>query len=291
MAIKLKSELLVLALVAILLSPNLAKSTSQSLDTFFFAKASKNTRDEREQETESIQNLISKKISETNTTEILGLESFKKQLDEFKPNAPWVMQELLNLQLKDFFKGLELAILMLAQSQTRADYFNEKDCDDITQLYSKSLWQCTVYEIFLKNIYLKSYNKDIDLIQVTKKIASENGLIPILDIAQQLDVPQGEHHPMFVFYAFYCDCLVNQFSEAIKYSYAHINNSELYKKYCQLAVKFNKELKKQVAKLKTWSNATYDKTKFEAIYAELYEKNQQIVSLLKKQNKQADYGD
>ena len=214
-------------------------------------------------------------------------ENFQKQLQEFKPNAPWIMQELLNLPLKDFFKGFELSILTLAQSNTRNEYFNEKNNIDNNELYPKALWQCTIYEIFLKNIYLKSSDKQIDLFQVTKKIASQNGLIPILKIAQQLDIPQGTHHPMFVFYAFFCDCLVNQFSETIKIAYTYLDNPGLYKAYCGLAVKLNKQIKEKVVRLKNWSNSTYDKTKYETVYADLYEKNQQIINLLKQQSKQA----
>lgn len=214
------------------------------------------------------------------------LANFQKQLAEFKPNAPWIMQELLNLPLKDFFKGFELSILMLAQSSTRNEYFNEKNNIDSNELYPKSLWQCTIYEIFLKNIYLKSIDKQIDLFQITKKLASQNGLTPILEIAQQLDIPQGNHHPMFVFYAFFCDCLVNQFSETIKIAYTYLDNPELYKAYCGLSVKLNKQIKEKVARLKNWSNSTYDKTKYETVYAELYEKNQQIINLLKQQSKQ-----
>lgn len=217
------------------------------------------------------------------------LESFQKQLTEYKANAPWVMQELLNLPLKDFFKGFEDTIYKMAQSHTRTEYFDEKKNIEISDLYARSLWQCVVYEIFLKNIYLKSNDKQLDIFQITKKIASTNGLTPILEIAEQLDIPQGVHHPMFVFYAFYCDCLVNQFSELIKLAYAHIDEPSAYKSYCQLAVKFNKQIKDKVSKLKNWSNSTYDKTKYEAIYADLYEKNQQIINLLKKQSKQSSH--
>lgn len=228
---------------------------------------------------------------QNNNTPINRLENFQNQLQEFKPNAPWIMQELLNFPLKDFFKGFELSILKMAQSTTRNEYFNENNNIDNSELYAKSLWQCTVYEIFLKNIYLKSNDRQIDIFQITKKLACKNGLTSILDIAEQLDIPQGEHHPMFVFYAFFCDCLVNQFSETIKIAYTYIDTPVMYKAYCQLAVKFNKQIKEKVIKLKSWSNSTYDKTKYETIYSELYEKNQQIINLLKQQGKLSNYHD
>ncbi len=217
------------------------------------------------------------------------LDKFYEDLNLYKPNAPWIMGKLLKMDVSDFFEGFKKAFHLLADARTRADYFGQpKEQFNSEDFWSKSWWQCTVYEIFLKKTFVDlqtsklilAHDPEQESYLKTKGISL--GIFHIFDFFGQArsHLEESEHHMLFVFYAFYIDCIMHVFSTSVQNAYLAIEQKTDYKHFFNLAKYCQKQTAQKVKELSKWQKSDIDKIKYKHVYAGLVEKNKEIIDAL-----------
>ena len=141
-----------------------------------------------------------------------SLDKFNDSLEKYKPNAPWIMPKLIRLPVDKFIKGFETVLYKLTVDDNRHDYFDiSKENFNKDAYWAQCWWQCAVFEIFLNNIYINLKTKkffldeaEIDRSNEAQAQAIKKGLVPVLAVFDQLEVPDEEHSMLFYFLCILC---------------------------------------------------------------------------------------
>ena len=156
------------------------------------------------------------------------LDFFLKLLQEYRPSAPWITQELLELSFNDFEKALSAVIELLTQAEKRWFYFCDKPQGyDQDAYWQQCLWQCMYYTQWLERLYVTSqgelFYKDSDTTRVPALACSVFEYISMMNPEKN----NGDH-PVYMLYAFYADCLAHFFCLSVDYASRSREDTTLY---------------------------------------------------------------
>lgn len=165
-------------------------------------------------------------------------DSFVDSLQMYRPNAPWITEELMFLPLNDFNRAWSELIDIFTKQNRRWFYF----CDTEKDFHQDNYWyqcllQCKYYDSWLETVVVNKKDtgqkKKIDLLYLRE--IDENNLetvVPLAkywqDIAEQQDIKE----PLaayYQFYAYYFDCVSHFFCQSVFLSYQYLTDDELYK--------------------------------------------------------------
>lgn len=182
-------------------------------------------------------------------TESSSLSNFVKDLRIFKPDAPWITEQLINLNLKDFKKGFKEVIELLTENNKRWFYFCDKKEDfDSKKYFLNSLWQCIYFDKWLSKLF-------IDISSGTLFIESSY-LLPDNYITFEKYITLLESDGLikskyYQFYAFYMDCLSSFFCDFIIALQESTNDIHLNLKYFSIAKKCFNKMESLLSKLRS----------------------------------------
>lgn len=200
------------------------------------------------------------------------LQIFKNDLNKYKPNAPWITESYMSMNLKQFSCAFKKVIKILTVPQKRWFYFSDNSQGfNPDNFWAECLWQCVRYEEWmsklsfsdftlesLKKIKANALNFDNldhtiqDKIQLAYKDASNTRIpfIKILTDIEQLKLGKNLVNKYYQFYAFYNDCLSNFFCQSVYSCYSALDDQASYKKYLEGAKEILKKMKQNLQILK-----------------------------------------
>ncbi|MBA3954315.1 hypothetical protein H0X48_03305 [Candidatus Dependentiae bacterium] len=145
-----------------------------------------------------------------------SIENFMQQLQDYKPNAPWISHELLQLSLKDFERGWSEAIDMLTRSERRWFYFCDREVDfDQERYWQQCVWQCQYYDRWLKKLYVDIGSSELIVKTIQTRLPA--GALSIFEYWQLTGALETNSKAAAVhkLYMFYFDCLAHFFCQSI----------------------------------------------------------------------------
>lgn len=187
-------------------------------------------------------------FEQTHTTSELA--HFMQQLQEYKPNAPWITYELLQLSVEDFEQGFSQAIDMFTQSSRRWVYFDVKQTAfDQDRYWRQCLWQCQYYDQWLKKLYVDTDTGEL-IIKTIQTRLSESAC-SIFEYWQLTGTLQSQSSIAAVhkLYMFYFDVLAHFFCQSIDLAYKSQDAIELYAQCWSVSKLCLKELEAVIAHL------------------------------------------
>jgi hypothetical protein len=203
------------------------------------------------------------------------LVPFLDLLHEYRLNAPWVTQELMELPVEEFEGAWQEVVDILTKTERQWFYFCDKEQDfDSDQYRHKCLWQCHYYDSWLNRVCIDL--AQAELVYKTNQSNSKN-IIPIFDYWQIMNQLGSESGMVAYqqFYAFYIDCLSYIFCQAVDYAY---QSRSALNAYCA-CLATSKVCLEKISKLMNHIKAS----KFYATYHLTLKRYHEVVSLLEEE--------
>ncbi len=205
------------------------------------------------------------------------LNSFKSDLKKYKPNAPWITESFMSMDLNQFNQTFKHIMEMLTNPKKRWFYFcNDPKEFEIDNHWADCLWQCIFYERWMNTVCIED-NRLID-----KKWAEIKINIPFvktLATIESLSLGENLINIYYQFYAFYIDCLSNFFCRAVYSCYSFLDDQKLYRLFLSTA-------KKSLAKMKS-NLRIISKSKFYPSYKLTIDNYKDILMLLEEERVKA----
>jgi len=170
------------------------------------------------------------------------LEVFRDDLKKFKPNAPWITESFMAMNLKQFSNACSKTIKILTVPQKRWFYFSNSPVNfDLENHWAECLWQCIYYEKWMTGL---SMEKD----QLVFKDANHAKIpfIKIVTVIEQLGLGKNLVNKYYQFYAFYTDCLSHFFCMSVYSCYSSLDDSNSYKMFLATAKKSLSKMKQNL---------------------------------------------
>lgn len=205
------------------------------------------------------------------------LTAFLQLLQEYRPNAPWITQELLELSWDEFEQAFTEVVQLLTRAEKRWFYFCDKPQDyDQDAYWQQCLWQCMYYIQWLERLFIlpsgELFYKETETTSVPV-LACPVAEYITMHTSKNQDKNRGEH-ALYTLYAFYADCLAHFFCFSVDYASRERDNAQLYIS-CWVTSKLCLEkLEKVVEQLKdtSWYGPYYLSLKrYQEVYALLDE--------------------
>jgi len=189
------------------------------------------------------------------------LELFKQDLKKYKPNAPWITESFMDMDLKDFSYAFKHIIKILTVPQKQWFYFTDNPNNfNPDNYWTECLWQCMHYEQWMAQLSIDEKS----LLDQTKlgKWKDKNNLMyksiehpkvsfsRILDTIEKYDLGKNMINKYYQFYAFYTDCLSHFFCKAVYACYSSMDDVNLYKLFLNAAKKSLSRMKQNLIILK-----------------------------------------
>jgi hypothetical protein len=163
---------------------------------------------------------ISQNISESvKNRKSVKLAAFLQLLQDYRPHAPWITEELLELSFVDFEQAFAEVVTLLTKAEKRWFYFCDKLQDyDQDKYWQQCLWQCMYYTQWLERLYV---------VPNGELLYKETDSTPVPVLA----CPLAEYKALAVIdtlYAFYADCLAHFFCFSVDYASRERDNIQVY---------------------------------------------------------------
>lgn len=168
-----------------------------------------------------------------------SVEVFRSDLKKYKPNAPWITESFMDMNLMQFSNAFKHTVKILTVPQRRWFYFSDSSTNfEQDNYWAESLWQCIHYEQWMSKL---SLDKD----QLVYKDAQHTKIpyIKILTNIEQSKLGKNLVNKYYQFYAFFIDCLSNFFCKAVYECYSSLDDPNTYKFSLDLAKKCLSKMK------------------------------------------------
>jgi hypothetical protein len=150
----------------------------------------------------------------------------KTELEKYRLNAPWLIDELSVLKIEQFSLLWKEIVDILTHAERRWFYFCDKPEDYTDELYwAHAYKQCEQYDQWLDKLCINKLNELVVYDDKTMR-AYRDQLIPLLSYWHNTDFDQEIN---FKFYSFYFDCVTHIFNECINNGKEEINNDQQFK--------------------------------------------------------------
>lgn len=156
----------------------------------------------------------------------LIIKKTAKNLILYKPNAPWIIQDLLCLKVPHFGAALNY-IVQFTTGENRWQYVcNKKEEFDEDRHNEFLLWQCSCYNWFFEHLYCNFQTLDLVCIDTKedRDLYKNTKLTKWLDFCELTAQMQGNTKDLQTvaqFYAFYFDCLSRHFYKVVHEAYIY----------------------------------------------------------------------
>lgn len=172
-------------------------------------------------------------------------------LEKYRPNAPWITEELMSLDIDQFNLAFKESVIdILVPEENRWFYFcDKKENFSLNDYWYQCLWQCQYYDNWLDKLYVDSTGKLCD----KEDIESEDEAISIFDYWQEIEkqLENGQYMPYHQFYAFYADILSHFFCQTLEFANYSLNDPKTYKLCLSVCKKCFKQFEKIISKFKS----------------------------------------
>jgi hypothetical protein len=214
----------------------------------------------------------------------IKVNKFKENLKKFKPNAPWIVREFMDLPPDEFMQAFIYTIDILTDESKRWHYFSNKP-EEFRQesLWFNCLWQCMFFDYWLEHTYLlvDSNLDQASMIFKTKPPTNAIKLSTLLFYQASQNSKSLDEKVLSVYkqlYTFYFDCLSNIFSDYIETAYKFIDdNKELAHISKELGICY-KKMKYVIAKLEAFNDKLIIRN-----YISSFKRYESILDLLNKE--------
>jgi hypothetical protein len=158
------------------------------------------------------------------------LEKFLESLKQYRPNAPWITQDLLELPVEGFEIGWREVMLNLTQADKRWFYFCDKEQDfDQERYWHQCLWQCSYYDQWFDKLYVDAATGILVYKTIDKTLPANS--FSVFDYARVAKMMNSAQDTFLAdFYAFYFDCIAHFFCCSVDLAYKAQDVVEIYSK-------------------------------------------------------------
>lgn len=166
---------------------------------------------------------------EISKTVSADLENLFFEFRKYYLNAPWVIDACMQLSLDDALIAWQEIVALLASKESRWFYFAESEEQYIHDVKA-CIWQCRQYDEWLRSVRIDETKNKLYFLRSGEKSLDTN-LLSYLVQKNRMD----EVGNLYIFYAFYTDCLTYAFEEYVENTRIFEHDAELFISYCRLA--------------------------------------------------------
>lgn len=174
------------------------------------------------------------------------LQLFKEDLKKYKPNAPWIIEYFMDMNLEKFGSAFKNMVKILTVPHKRWFYFSDSPKNfDPENYWAECLWQCMYYEQWMSQLSMdkdKLINKDLNHPKIV--------FSKIIDNIENLGLGKNLMNKYYQFYAFYTDCLSHFFCQAVYACYGSMEDQSSYKLFLNAAKKSLSRMKQNLVILR-----------------------------------------
>lgn len=215
--------------------------------------------------------------SDTKNLSNYNIVNFLKDLEVYRPNAPWIIQDLMKLSFADFENAFSTIIDIFTKPDKRWFYFNDKEEGfENDDYWYQSIWQAQFYDNWLSHLYIDLKNRK--LIYKSSFVILPKGIVSFAQYVEiSLNFPEQSKlsKSYYQFYAFYIDCFSYFFCQMILAAYKVMNENKLYNSYINIAKKCIEKINNLLLKIKS--------SRFYNMYYIALKKYREIIKLLEEE--------
>lgn len=179
-----------------------------------------------------------------------ALTTFMNKTVQYKLNAPWVMDELMKMNLHEFSAAWAYVVSVMTDPAGRWRFFSDTPQGYNDDSYMPQwIWQCHFFELWLSKVYVKIEDLSIVYDEKNAFASMPQHYVHIFACWHTLtEHGQGDFSAIYDFYAFYADCLVHCLLRGIKVAYLEMD-TPLYDTASSISFSLSEGLKIMVRQL------------------------------------------